>query len=365
MASLQKNILFLSLLAISLLAACKKEDPEPDNPDPEPESRISAVDISSYPEIEAANTTYFDASGNPVDFLSTLQNSGVNTIRLRLWVDPATQHSGFEEVRQFAQRLRAMGFRIWLCLHYADTWADPGQQQTPARWQGLSLDVLRDSVRAYTEKVVSSIPADYIQIGNELNAGFLHPEGNRNTHPQGFLSLLETGIAVVRNQSPETRIMLHYAGYDGADDFFAALNSLDYDLFGLSYYPAWHGNKLQGLSQMMNSLNQTFDKRILIAETAYPFTLAWQDQTHNLVGDSSHLILPEYPATPQGQQAFLNRLKKMVFEEVSGGIGFCYWGAEWIAFKGSQATDGSPWENQALFDFDHRALPVLAAFRLD
>ena len=45
------------------------------------------------------------------------------------------------------------------------------------------------------------------------------------------------------------------------------------------------------------------------------------------------------------------------------GIGFCYWGAELIAWKGDQSTDASPWENQSLFNFDNKALPVLREFR--
>ncbi|PIX06080.1 MAG: arabinogalactan endo-1,4-beta-galactosidase, partial [Flavobacteriales bacterium CG_4_8_14_3_um_filter_35_10] len=45
------------------------------------------------------------------------------------------------------------------------------------------------------------------------------------------------------------------------------------------------------------------------------------------------------------------------------GVGFCYWGAELVAYKGKMATDASPWENQALFDFNNKALPVLEAFK--
>ena len=37
-------------------------------------------------------------------------------------------------------------------------------------------------------------------------------------------------------------------------------------------------------------------------------------------------------------------------------------GAELIAWKGSSSTNASPWENQALVNFDNYALPVLSEF---
>ncbi|EMR01551.1 Glycosyl hydrolase family 53 [Cesiribacter andamanensis AMV16] len=72
-------------------------------------------------------------------------------------------------------------------------------------------------------------------------------------------------------------------------------------------------------------------------------------------------MLPEYPATPEGQKAYLARLKEMV-SEAPEVIGFCYWGGEWISFKGNQAQNGSSWENQALWDFENKAVPALEVF---
>ena len=112
----------------------------------------------------------------------------------------------------------------------------------------------------------------------------------------------------------------------------------------------------------MQQLSNTHNKKILIAETAYPFTLEWNDWTNNIVGSDNQLILPEFPATPDGQKNFIKQIKKLT-AEVENGMGFCYWGAELIAWKGIQSTDASPWENQALFDFDNKALSVLKEFR--
>jgi len=137
--------------------------------------------------------------------------------------------------------------------------------------------------------------------------------------------------------------------------------NLDYDIIGLSYYPIWHGKSMDELRQKMEYLSQTFKKEIVIAETAYPFTLDWNDWTHNIVGLEEQLILPEFPATPQGQKDFIGNIKTIT-QEVKGSIGFCYWGAELIAWKGKNAQDGSSWENQSLFDFNNKELPVLGEF---
>ena len=29
--------------------------------------------------------------------------------------------------------------KVWLTVHFSDTWADPAHQTTPLEWQGLSF----------------------------------------------------------------------------------------------------------------------------------------------------------------------------------------------------------------------------------
>ena len=349
------------IFILSILVSCGSDTS--DTIDSHPPEYISAVDISTYPEIEMTNPSFYDSENHEKELLPMLKDYGINTIRLRLWVNPENGHSGFEEVKQFSQALKAYGFKVWLSLHYSDTWADPGHQTPPQLWQGISYLALKDSVYAYTKKVVDDIHPEFIQIGNEINSGLLHPEGDLSTNVQQFKALMTTAILAVRSHAPETKIILHYAGITKAEGFFDQLREMDYDIIGLSYYPIWHGKDLNALRTTLQQLHQVYAKDLVIAETAYPFTLDWNDWTHNIVGLEEHLILPEFPATPQGQKAFVKRIKDIVIKE-AGGLGFCYWGAEWIAWKGEQATDASPWENQAVFDFNHKALPVLEAFNI-
>ncbi|QIA09296.1 glycoside hydrolase family 53 protein [Draconibacterium halophilum] len=358
------RLVLLLLPALLFFAACSDNNNEPADPTllPETKELIAAMDLSQLPEIELTNPTFYNHNNNTKDFLDIIKANGVNTVRLRLWVDPGNEHSAFNEVKTFAKQLKSKGFDIWLTVHYSDTWADPGQQTKPARWSNISYAALKDSVYDYTQKIVTGISPDYIQLGNEINSGFLHPDGNISDQTFQFLELMEQGIQAVRDISSTTKIMIHFAGIDNADWFFNVVRNLDYDMIGLSYYPIWHGKNLTSLKTTMTNLSETFNKEIVLAETAYPFTLEWNDWTNNIVGQEDQLILPDYPATKTGQQQFMERIKQITFDEVDKGRGFCYWGAELIAWKGPEATDASPWENQAVFDFNNKALPVLTVF---
>lgn len=321
---------------------------------------IKAADMSYLPLIESEGTVFYNNQLVAEDALQTLKKSGCNTIRIRLWHSPSDDHSGFNEVKLLAQRVKSLGMKVWLTVHYSDTWADPGQQSKPSAWNNLSFNQLKSQFEQYTQQIVTQIHPDIIQIGNEINNGFVFPEGNLTNNESQFLSLLASASTVIRAQSPSTKIMLHYAGIQGASWFFSKTMAIDYDYIGLSYYPVWHGTDLNLLQQTLTSLGQTYSKKVLIAETSYPFTLGWNDWTNNVLGQTNQLH-PNYPATLDGQKNFLEQIKTTI-QQTPNGVGFCYWGAEWIAFRGTQASNGSSWENQALWDFNHKAVPAMAVF---
>ena len=327
-------------------------------------SIISGVDISDYPKILNFNPTFYDENNNKINLINSLIQNGVNTIRLRLWVNPDDESSSLDEVKEFSNELKSLGFKIWITPHFSDTWAHPGQQEMPSAWEQLNFNELKNQVYTYTSQIMNEISPDYIQIGNEINTGILFPHGRIEDNQSQFIELVKQGVNAVRNSSTNTKIILHCAGFESSDWFFNIVNEVDYDIIGVSYYPKWHGKSLDDLQNQLSSLSINFEKEILIAETAYPFTLGWNDWTNNNVGLEDHLILPEYPASPQGQKDFIRDIKNLVFE-VNNGIGFCYWGADRIAWDGETSTNGSTWENQAVFDFDNKELPVLKEFNLN
>jgi len=143
---LQIGILFLVVLS------CKKKEPVLPDSKIETAEFISAVDISSLPEISISNPKFYNAQGLQNNFLDIVKEAGINTIRIRLWVNPVKGYSGFSEVKEFSESLKSKGFKTWLTLHYSDTWADPEHQQVPVQWQGKSFQELKDSVSNYTKK---------------------------------------------------------------------------------------------------------------------------------------------------------------------------------------------------------------------
>ena len=348
----------------SLFISCQDDTVNEASENQYTSSIISGVDISDYPKVSSYNPTFYDENNNEISFINSLIQNGVNTIRLRLWVNPVDESSSLDEVKEFSNELKSLGFKIWVTPHFSDTWAHPGQQQTPSDWSSLSFEELKNQVYTYTSQIMSEINPDYIQIGNEINTGILFPHGRIADNQDQFVELVNEGVNAVRNSSTNAKIILHCAGFESSNWFFNIVNEVDYDVIGISYYPWWHGKSLDDLQNQLSSLSINFEKEILIAETSYPFTLGWNDWTNNNVGSEEHLILPEYPASPQGQKDFIRDIKNLVFE-VNNGIGFCYWGAERIAWDGENSTNGSTWENQAVFDFENKELPVLQEFDIN
>ena len=324
---------------------------------------VSAVDISYYPLISKFNHNFVDQEGDQIDFIDSLIQNGVNTVRLRIWHDPVGNSSSLAQVVEFSKLLKAKGLKIWLCPHYSDTWADPSQQRLPDGWKSLNFEQLKIEVYEYTQAIVNEVDPDFIQIGNEINNGLLFPHGEIHQNKTQFLEILEQGSKAVRDSSEKAKIILHYAGFESAHDFFYDVNHIDYDVVGISYYPIWHGKSISSVGSELGTLANNTGRDVIIAETAYPFTLGSNDWTDNILGLESQLILPGFPASPKGQEDFLRHLKEQIFS-IESGIGFCYWGADMISWDGPESKNGSVWENQAVFDFENKELPVLQEFDL-
>ncbi len=359
MKNLKVVFLFSILFSGSIISCSKKKTSSPEVIAVKT-LEIKGADMSLLPEIRLSGISIKNANNQSEDMLLTLKNKGVNVIRLRVWNNPLESTSSLESVKILSDEIHAMGMKVFLTVHYSDSWADPSQQTKPLAWQTLNITDLKDSVYQFTSKIMTQIHPDYIQIGNEINNGFLWPEGSYSNLNQ-MKALLQKGIEAVRAANSGTKIVIHFAGHSNANGFYNSLNGLDYDIIGLSYYPMWHGKSLDSLKSNLITISTTQNKPIFLAETAYPFTFGYNDFTNNIVGLSSQ-ILPDFEPTVDGQKAYLAKLKSILLE-VPNGIGFCYWGGEWISYKGSTATNGSAVENQAFWDFQNKALPILDVFK--
>jgi len=336
---------------------------------------ITGVDLSGLPGIED-HGGLFTESGIPRDALSIFKDHGVNFVRLRIWHSPAGGYSNLDHTLLMAQRAKAAGLGILLDFHYSDSWADPGQQTKPSAWQGLSFQELKDSVYHYTHDVIACLKnndalPDMVQLGNEITCGLLWDEGRvcgEYSTPQQWAQLadlLREGIRGLRdslNQDDTVRVMIHVdrGGDNGGSRWFfdnLLAQNLEFELIGLSYYPWWHGTT-DALRLNLQDIAQRYGKDVVLVETAYPWTLGWNDNTQNVVGDSSQLH-PGYPATVDGQRRFLRDVREIVRTTPQGkGVGVFSWAPEWISAPGQ----GSPWENLALFDFAGEVLSSISAF---
>jgi arabinogalactan endo-1,4-beta-galactosidase len=336
---------------------------------------IRGVDISTLKKSEDLGAVYSDRNGVARDPLDILQSSGVNYVRLKVWVDPPDGYNNKARVLEMARQIRARGMKLLIDFHYSDTWADPGWQAKPAAWASLSLSQLQVAVHDYTADVLGSLraqgtPADMAQLGNEINHGMLWPDGSTSNWGN-LAALLKAGASGVRSASPSTRIMLHVPlGGDNAGTraFFdtAEAYGVPYDVIGVSHYLYWQGT-LAALQANLDDVTLRYDKPVVVAETAYGFTLAENDAQPNIF-DASLQQAGGYPATPQGQASMLHDIFNAVRSVPNGrGLGVFYWEPTWTAVPGngvdaSKPSSGDVWENQALFDYSNRALPALNVF---
>ena len=329
-------------------------------------------DISLLPTYEANGAWYMDGNNERItDMLGYLKAQGLNSLRVRLFVDPtkATDAEKGEGVRQdleyvktLGQRIKAAGFSLLLDFHYSDTWADPKQQITPESWQGLTDDQLKTKIYDYTKDCLQQMVAagatpDFIQTGNEISYGMLWGARNasssqlKKAYPDDapswnrLLGLLGQAAAACREVCPQAKLILHsefVRNISLLQKFYKGLNSADYDIVGLSYYPYYHG----GLSQLelaLNWLSNNIDKDVMIVETGYYY--AWQPT------DISYDLSSTWPITPAGQQQFTKDLiaKLKAYNRVTG----LYWwfmeacenGLDWNT---KRVTD--KWYNASLFN---------------
>ena len=329
---------------------------------------MKGVDLSMLKQVEDNAGLFYD-NGNQIDPIQEFNSKGINTVRIKIWHNPLLNYNDLESVLEIAERVKNAELDLLLDFHYSDTWADPSNQNKPAAWENLNFETLCDSIEQYSRYVITKLKNQntlpkYVQIGNETDCGFLWPDGyvcgESNNDIQWnklrdlFMHAIE-GVNTALDFEDSLKIISHVSS--GGNWFFGNLleEDIPIDILAISYYPMWHGT-LADLNQNINMLATQFGKPVLVVETAYPFTLSWNDNTNNILGLETQL-LDGYEASEEGQFSFLYDLISLVHDN-DFGYGICYWAPDWI----STSQFGSPWENQALFDFDGQLLDAVSVF---
>ena len=369
-----------------------------------PEDFFLGMDVSSVLSLEASGVRYRDTDGTEKDLFALLSENGVNLIRVRVWNDPFDSdgngygggNNNIEAAVEIGRRAAAYGLPLLVDFHYSDFWADPSKQQTPKAWEGMDIKAKAEALYTYTADCLSRLKAEgirvsMVQLGNETNGRMCGERIWMNI----VHHLMKAGSRAVREVYPDALVAVHFTNPESADTMLnyaskLAYYDLDYDVFGTSYYPYWHGT-LDNLRQVLGEIAETYGKKVMVMETSYAYTLEDGDFSGNTIGEGGGYE-KYWPVTVQGQSNALQDVVRTVQE--AGGIGVCWWEGAWIpvgteSFEENSRlweTYGSGWassyagsydpadagkyyggcacENQAMFDFEGRALPSLATFRL-
>ena len=368
------------------------------------EDFMKGLDISMIDQIEKTGGKFYNARGEEEDIFQIIKDNGVNYVRIRLWNNPTYEEDQYDKNGKLtakkgdkmgggdntvetdiriAKRIKAAGLKFMLDFHYSDFWADPGKQYMPQDWKNLTAKQLEDTVEKFTRETIDRFTAegatpDSVQIGNELNSGFMWPIGqtwseDKNAKIGGmkeFMRLLDRASKGVRGAKggKDIKIIVHLAD-GGKQDLYKYVfdnvkkAKIDYDIIGLSFYPYWHGS-MDELKANLEMLSKRYGKEMAVVETAYAFTEEngdFQGNVFQVYSDDAHGYVPSV----QGQATEIRDVIATV-AGVKGGVGVFYWEADSILWKGANlsATEGNTWENQALFSFDGKVLPSMAVWNL-
>lgn len=365
---------------------------------------IRGVDISSVLAVEKSGVTFKNAAGNQADLFQIMKEAGINYIRVRIWNNPFNEaghgfgggNNDVAAALEIGKRATENGMKVLLNFHYSDFWADPKKYFSPRAWEHMSLLEKKHALYEFTTATLKTmaqagVDVGMVQVGNENNNGLAGVSGFENTLP-----LIESGVQAVRDFNKNILIMLHFANpeIEGSYERIAKQihdYGIDYDIFGSSYYPFWHGT-LENLTRLLTHISKTYDVDVLVAETSYAYTLDDGDGSSNVVPREDQTM--DYEISIQGQADVIRAVAQAVVDVGERGIGIFYWEPAWLpvgppeeletnqllwekhgsgwASSYSSAYDpedagklygGSSWDNQALFDFNGCPLASLNVFK--
>ena len=309
---------------------------------------VKGGDIGWLPQMEATGYQFYDTTGTRKDCLQILKEAGINTVRLRVWVNPSDNktngHCSKKEVAAMALRAKNMGMRIMIDFHYSDSWADPGKQTKPAAWASHTFSQLLTDVYNHTWEVLDTLKAigakpEWAQIGNEIPGGMLWPEGSTSNWGQ-LAQLLNKGYDAAKAVDSSIKVVIHLdQGNNNSRfrSFFdnATSRNVRYDIIGASYYPYWLGSdytaSINDLGNNLNDMVARYGKPVMVVEVGGDYTLV-QNTYDMLVA-----VIKKVKAVPN-----------------NNGLGVIYWepqGAKsWSGYQLScWGSDGKP--TRALYAF--------------
>jgi arabinogalactan endo-1,4-beta-galactosidase len=274
--------IFLCVCALFLMSGCFLKKSAVKN---QSDNFAKGADIGWLPQMEATGFKFYNASGTPEDCFKILKDHGINTIRLRTWVNPndskTSGHCSKDETVAMAVRAQKWGMRVMIDFHYSDSWADPGKQKKPKAWEGHDFPHLLQDVYNYTFDVMSAlkkagVKPEWVQVGNETAGGMIYPEGS-TSHWDQLAQLINQGYDAIKSVSPKTKVILHVDQGNNNARFRtwfdnAASHHAKFDVIGFSYYPYWLKGKpdytlsIDDLGNNLKDMAARYGKEVMVVE---------------------------------------------------------------------------------------------------
>ena len=337
------NILFI-LFGFGFLiypTGCKKSDPV-DNPTDTIKTDTTfckGADVSWVTQMESSGKKFYNSAGTETECMTLLKSLGMNSIRLRVWVNPTDGWCNTADLLVKALRAKNLGMRIMIDFHYSDTWADPSKQTKPVAWTSLSFTDLKTAVSTHTTDVLTTlknngITPQWVQVGNETGNGMLWEDGKASTNMANYAALNNAGYDAVKAVFPTAKVIVHIQNGNDNSLFrwiFDGLknNGGKWDVIGMSLYPStsdWSTYNSQCLANM-NDMVSRYSKEVMIVECG----MSWD--------------------SPTVCKSFLTDLIAKTKTVTNGkGLGVFYWEPE---------SYGN-WNNYTLGAFDNTGKPTAA-----
>lgn len=267
--------------------ACSKEPnntPKPVTGDTS--SFAKGADVSWVTEMESNNITFYNKNGVQTECMALLKSLGMNSIRLRVWVNPTDGWCNKTDLLMKAKRASDLGMKLLIDFHYSDSWADPSKQTKPAAWANLSFTDLTAAVSNHTTEILTAlknwnITPEWAQVGNETGNGMLWDDGKASLSMSQYAILTNAGYNAIKAVFPNTKVIVHLQ--NGQDNglfrwLFDGLKSKGgkWDVIGMSLYPdstnwkTYNNNCIANINDMISR----YGSEVMICEVGMPWDQA-------------------------------------------------------------------------------------------